>query len=414
MTYRIRILSMALAALLAAPVGAAVAAPQPKEGAPLAEPSKSLYWQGHDALGKRDWSTALELFRELEMQLTRSATEPADAAIYWQAYALSQARRVQEAKAQVARLRKDYPQSAWLDDAQALVSRQAAGTEGGTHASAGKDEREADALAALDALLAGGDAKAVPLLQRVIAGEHSNRVRSRAIFVLSQIDPVAADTALDSLLSGTAPARLKAEAIRMIAAGGRPAALDRLLPVYRGNEDAAVKRAVLDALLIGDRGDLMLQVIESEADPRRRRGAIEKLGAMGERESLKRLYASRPEVDDRRAVLRALGIAGDRVALLEIAGSEKDGKVQAEAIRSVGITGGKEAADDLLELYPRLGDAGAREAVVDALMIAGATEALVALYRAEKDPAQRRRLLNRISISDSDAALDLIDDALER
>lgn len=411
---RFRILSLALAAVLAAPAANALAAPQPKEGAPLAEPSKSLYWQGHDALGKRDWSSALELFRELEAQLTRSASEPADAAIYWQAYALSQARRTREAGAQIERLRKEYPQSAWLDDAQALASRQAGSADDAPVGTPRRDERESDALAALDALLAGGNARAVPLLQRVITGDHSNRVRSRAIFVLSQIDPVAAEGALDTLLSGTAPARLKAEAIRMIAAAGRPASLDRLLPVYRGSDDAAVKRAVLDALLIGDRSDLLLQVIEAEGDPRRRRSAIEKLGAMDEREALKRLYATRPDVDDRRAVLRALGIAGDRDALLDIARTEKDAKVQAEAIRSVGVTGGKEAAGDLLDLYPRVVDAGAREAVVDALMIAGATEALVTLYRTEKDPAQRRRLLNRISISDSDAALDLIDDALER
>ena len=46
-----------------------MAAPQPKEGAPLAEPSKSLYWQGHEALGKRDWSGALQLFRHETLEI---------------------------------------------------------------------------------------------------------------------------------------------------------------------------------------------------------------------------------------------------------------------------------------------------------------------------------------------------------
>jgi HEAT repeat protein len=416
-----RILAVALSAALCTGAIAAHAAPQAEAGAPLAEPSKALYWQGHEALGRNDWGAALENFRELERQLGASKTEATDAAIYWQAYALAQARRSREAGAEVERLRRAHPSSVWLDDADALLRSLPRDAERGQAADAGKgdkardrDEREEDALMALDALLSGGNQKAVPILQRVLAGNHSDRVKERAIFVLSQIDPGAAESALESVLTGNASSKMKAEAIRMIAAGGRASSLDRLLPIYRSSTDAAVRRGVLDAFLIGDRGDLLMQVIEIETDARRRRDAIEKLGAMGKSAELKKLYAGRSDPKDRRAILNALGIAGARGALLEVARSETDVELRAEAIQAIGIAGGKEAPVALLGFYQPNEPERIRKAVIEALMISDATRELVQLYRQETDPEMRRKLLTYISSTDSDAALELIDEALRR
>lgn len=412
-----RLLCVALGAALSLLTFPATAAPQAQEGAPLAEPSKSLYWQGHAALGNKDWRAALGHFRALEKELTASKTEPADAAIYWQAYALTQAQRGREAAAEIDRLHQRYPKSRWLDDAAALAPQSAETREDREqrHERRGpRDEREADALMALDALLAGGNPKAVPLLQRVLQDDHSDRVKGRAIFVLSQIDAKAADDALLAILQGDSSSRLKAEAIRMIAAGGSRKGLDRLLPIYRESKDNAIKRGVLDAFLIGNRGDLLEQVIETESEPRRRHEAIEKLGAMGRKDELRSLYTARSDREDRRAVLRALGIAGARDALLEIARSEPEPTLRAEAIRSVGIAGGKKASAALLEMYQPAQPEEVRKAVIEALMIAGATEHLVALYRKETDPRMKRELLNHITASDSDAALELIDESLRR
>lgn len=420
MNIRTHTLCLGLAVALAVVAPAAIAAPQAQEGAPVAEPSKSLYWEGHEALGRSDWEGADELFRQLEQQLGKGKAESTDAAIYWQAYALTQARRTREAAAQIERLQREHPSSPWLDDARALAARLASAQDavrdprGPRDETPANDGREADALMALDALLAGGDAKAVPILQRVLAGEHGHRVKGRAIFVLTQIDPVAAETAIQALLAGDAPARLKAEAIRMVAVGGRAESLDRLLPIYRDADDATIKRSVLEAFLIGDRGDLMLQVIEAESDARRRRDAIQKLGAMGKGDDLLGLYTRFPDARDRRAVLQALGVADASAALIDIARRESDLQLRASAIRAIGIGGDKEAVATLAEFYEASGETEIREAAIEALMIAGATETMVRLYRKETDPELKRRLLTRISAGDSDAALELIDQALQR
>jgi hypothetical protein len=411
MKFQTRMLAIALGVALTMSSTPSPAAPQAKDGAPLAEPSKSLYWQGHEALGQQDWRLALEHFRELEKQLAKSKTEPADAAIYWQAYALAQAGRGREAVAEVDRLRTAYPRSEWLDDAQALAPR--VDREGRRPADDAGNDADADALMALDALMVGGSAKAVPLLQRVLGGTHSDKVKGRAMFVLSQIDPAAAEKAVESVIRGSASPRLKAEAIRMIAAGGRPSSLDRLLPLYRESSDKAVRRGVLDAFVIGDRADLMQQVIETETDGKQRRNAIEKLGAMDQQARLQAMYATARDVDDRRAILRAIGVAGDGAALAALASSESDPVLKAEAIRSIGIAGGDNAAAALLAMYQPGQPVQVREAVIEGLMIADATRELIAIYRKETDPGVRRNLLSRIAATDPDGALELIDETLK-
>jgi len=413
-TLRSNLAAALLTGLLCCSAGAAIAAPQAEAGAPRTEALRALYWQGHQALGNSDWNAALSHFRQLEQQLAADAREPADAAIYWQAYALSQAKRSREAQREVERLRQSFPNSVWLDEAGALVAAAAPASRKTSTTRVDDRSEDADALMAIDALLVGESERAVPLLQKVLASEHGDQVKQRAMFVLSQLDGAAADAALGSILAGTASPRLQQEAIKMIAVGGRRAALDRLLALYRSNPDRGIRNAVMDAFLIGDRGDLMQQLIEAETDPAPRREAIHKLGAMGDGERLKALYASRSDRDDRLQVLHAFGIAGEIDALADAARGETDPDLRAEALRGIGIGGGKQAGPLLLEFYRSSNDARTRQAALDGLLIAGDSAAMLELYRQETDPELRRKLLHHLTSADPDAALELIDAALKR
>src|SRR3954451_18567495 len=61
--------------------------------APSDKQLNQLYWQGHEALKKSDWTAALKRFADLEQQLRTKEPQNADAAVYWQAYTLVQAKR---------------------------------------------------------------------------------------------------------------------------------------------------------------------------------------------------------------------------------------------------------------------------------------------------------------------------------
>src|SRR5688500_8112860 len=66
--------------------------------------SNALYWEGQAALKQSDWSTALRRFQDLENLLLKNEPKSVDAALYWQGYALVQAKRTAEARNVIERL----------------------------------------------------------------------------------------------------------------------------------------------------------------------------------------------------------------------------------------------------------------------------------------------------------------------
>ena len=384
--------------------------------------ARAAYRKGHESLNGRRWGEAFEVFREVERLLGR-AKEDVDAALYWQAYALDRAGRKREAKAIAERLVRRYPKSTWKDDAKRLSGP----------APKIRLTDDEDILMALDALLASSSRKAVPLLKKVLGGDHGKRVKTRALFVLSQIDAKAADEALQRILRGPGDAKLKEGAIQMIAAGGRPESLLRLEAIYES--EPSLRRAVIRAWIVGSRKDLLLRTAKGERDPKLRRRAIEALGALSARKELMDLYGALKKADDRRQVLKGLGIAGATAELGEVAKKDPSPDIRLKAIRALGVAGGgrilreiadaaktveekvaavrtlgmhggKEAARFIASKY---GEPGMRKAVLHALQMCGAAEQFANLYRVETDKKRKRELLRRLIMTDGDLALDLIE-----
>ena len=94
------------------------------------------------------------------------------------------------------------------------------------------DDVEELKIAALEALMSAPAERALPLLTKVLAGNNSNEVKERALFVLSQIDlPEAQTLLLETARQGSG--ELSLEAIRMIGIGGHPEALSGLAEMYK-------------------------------------------------------------------------------------------------------------------------------------------------------------------------------------
>lgn len=199
----------------------------------------------------------------------------------------------------------------------------------------------------------------------------------------------------------------------MIAAGGTRSSLDRLLPLFREGTDPKLRGAVIDAWIIGGRGDLLRQVAATETDPRMRRRAIEAMGAVGDRAGLLELFAQLKDEKAQRDVLQGLGISGGIEELVTVANSNASTAVRAEAIKAIGIAGGKRGSEQLVRWY-EAGDETIRRAVIESLIISGDSKPLVALYRVETDRDGKRKLLQAISTTGGDEALDLIDEALDK
>lgn len=402
---------LALALLLATGFGspAALALPAAAEteaAAPAAPAARQLYWNGHDALGRSDWNEAVDAFRELETELRSSGAEGVDGALYWQAYALNSARRNKEAAQLAIRLTREFPDSRWRGEARKFLAD--ADLEAGSDPAR---EREADALMALDALMVNGSNKVVPTLERVLASDHSDKVKTRALFVLSQVDAEAANRALDRILTSNSSERMKREAVQQIAIGGNSASLEKLVALYPRSEPR-LRRAILNAYMIAGRSDLLGQVARSETDPKMQRQAIQLLGAHGDRAAIKALYRELTDPKAKRHAIQALGIAGDSEAIGEILNSATEADVQQAALEALGIAGGKGAREPIMQAYRQAVNESVRQSAVQALLIAGDGEALLRLYRETQDKAQKRELLQALSVTDSDKALELIDEQL--
>lgn len=261
--------------------------------------------------------------------------------------------------------------------------------------------------AAVEALITAPPERALPIAQKVLNGDHSDSVKEKALFVLSQIDdPEAQATVLK--FATTSDGELQEEAIRMIGIGGNKDALAQLRQVYEGG-DTDAREAVLEALMIADDKETVFEIaLTAQGDDYE--NAVEMLGVMNANQELRELRSQRGASEE---LIEAAAISGDFEALREIAASGDNPELRAEAIEAMGIVGGDEVGAELVRIYRNTTDEDVREAALGGLFISGDDTAIMELYKASDDPSEKKELLERLVIMDSDAAWEAIDAALE-
>ena len=274
-------------------------------------------------------------------------------------------------------------------------------------ATAQTDDNEELKIAALEALITAPPERAMPLAARVLEGDHSDEVKERALFILSQIDhPDARQMLLNAVHNGEGEIRL--EAIRMIGIGGDDEALNGLTAVYESGDDD-VREAVLEAYLIAGRSEAVLMLAQSATTEEEFEEAVHILAAMGDHEALRAL---RNQVDMSEALIEAYAISGDSETLIELATDGSDPERQAQAVEALGIVGGSEVDTALVDIYRNAATDEVREAALDGMLIAGHDEGVLELYRGSDDDAEKKELLEYLVIMGSDEVWDLIDSAL--
>lgn len=398
---------LGLAIVLAFAVQPALAVDE-NDQPPTDKASNALYWQGQAALKQSDWTTALQRFVELEKQLRKNEPGSVDAALYWEAYTLTQAKRTAEAKNTIERLRREFPESRWSRDADALLAR----LQPPAKLDAGSvDDDLADT--ALEGLMSAPPERALPILQKLLASQRSIKLKKRALFVLSQLET---DGALDVVLDTAKNARepeLRREAIRMLGISGQQTAVERLSELYTASNSASEKQSVIEAWLIAGRNDLVLKAARDESDPAVRRKAIETLGAMQASDELRQLFDATKDAGNRRAIIQSLGVAGNTSALTSIAGNTTlPQNERVDAIHSLGVAGDHGGQAALVDLYAKADTPALRDAVLQGLLIAGDSDAVTKLYKNARTTDEKKALLRILTAMDDDTAVDLIEQEL--
>jgi len=388
-------------------VGAVLAAATVAPLAALAgaAPRSDAYRAGQRALSEERWQDALNTFSAL----ADAKGENADAALYWKAWTESKLGRRADAMTTLRALSASYPKSEWLDDAKALELE-----IGGRQQAAGLvDSGDEDLkLYALDSLMQADPERAVPILERFLAGEHSLKLKERALFVLAQSDSPRARQILAEMVRSGSPPELRLKAVEQLGVAGHPEDLAALSAIWK---DAAppVKSKVLEAWMIAGQVQPVAEVARNEKDPGLRRKAIEMLGVMDAADELDALYAGENDPAVRAKLLEAYGIAGDVDALAKAAHQEKDPQIRGKAIEGLGVFGGERGAKELAALYATEKEPALRSRILQALMVNGDATTLIELFRGEKDPAMKRTILQQLSLMDDPAVDRLMSDLLE-
>jgi tetratricopeptide (TPR) repeat protein len=282
---------------------------------------------------------------------TRGVQEKLDAALYWKAYSLSKQGEYTDALSAIDVIQQKFGNSGWLKDANALKLELQQATGQAVSPDAQPDEELK--LLALRGLMQNDPDRAVPMIEQLLAGDSSTRVKENAIFVLSQSHTDRARQIIATIARDSAHPDLQLRAIRYLGVSNDEQSRALLADVYRTATDAGVKRAVLRGLMISRSTAALNTIARSETDRSLQRDAIRNIGLIRSPEAsaaLKALYTADASTDVKNDVINAMFLQQDAAGLVALARAEPNVELKKAIVQKLSIMKSSEATDYLMEL----------------------------------------------------------------
>lgn len=361
-----------------------------------AQRESELYGEGSDAIDEEEWEDAIDKFtRVAQMQGSRQ-----DGALYWTAYALNKLNRRKEALNIIDALKKGHPSSRWINDAKALEIEVRQGSGERVRPESVDDDVKAIAL---QSLMHTDPEKAFPLLEKIVKGSYSKKMKEQALFILSQSPSPRAQALLAGIARGNANPEIQRDAIRYLGISGGQRNAQLLSEIYASGASEDTKSEVLKAWMISGNKTRVLEAAKGEQNLELRKDAIRLLGVMGARAELASMYAAETSRATKEEIIQGLFIAGDSARITDLATNEKDMKLRAEAIRKLGLMGNK-STQALLGFYAN-GNSEVKDAVIDGLFVMGNAKALIELAKKETNREMKKDILQKLSVMGSEDAV---------
>jgi HEAT repeat protein len=368
----------------------------------------SYYDQGQGALDSSRWDRAISYFdKTIELKGAK-----ADAALYWKAYAQNKLGQRPESLGSINALLKDYPKSRYLGDAKALEVEVKRASSTPIDPAAETDEEMK--ILALNALQNSAPEEAVPMLQKVLQGTGSPKLKAQALFVLAQSNSPRARDVLVNIAKGNGNPDLQMRAVRYLGIHGGRESRAALAEIYGSSSDVDLKKRILSSFMVAGEKDRLLTAAQSEQNPDLRATAVQQLGIMGAHDELWSLYQKESSVDVKKQIIRAMFTGGSLTRLSELAKGEQNPELRLLAVRNLALTGGKRTGETLIEIYNTDKSPEIRKAVINGLFTSGNAEGLVALARKEQDMTMKKDIVQKLSNMHSKAATDYLIELLNK
>ncbi len=366
-----------------------------------------LYQEGREAIEEGRFDRAIDRFNTLiELKTTRT-----DAALYWKAYSLAKLGQRDAALSSLADLQKRFADSRWSRDAKSLEVevRQASGQ---TVTPESQNDEELKLLA-LRGIMQSDPEQAYPIIEKMLTGANSPKVKDRALFVLSQSRGGRARDIIANVARGNANPDLQLKAIQYLGIMNGTENRQLLADIYKSSPDPAVKKRILRSFMVAGDKERLLSVAKTETAPELRGEAVQQLGVMHAGAELNELYQSESSADVKKRIIQAMFVGNQADKLVELAKGEKDPELRKTAIRNLGLMKNAGAADTLASIYGSDASPDVRKAVVNALFLQNNAKALVDLARAEKSQDMKKEIVSKLSIMKSKEATDYLMELLK-
>jgi len=398
-----------------------------------------------------------------------------EGAMYWKAYALSRLGKRDESIKTIEELLKKYPSSRWANDAKALQIdvRQASGQPVSPD-KAGDEELK---LIALNGLMMRDPDRAIPMVEQLLSGSASPKLKERGLFVLAQSASPRAKTLLAEVAKGKGNPDLQLKALDYLGAFGGGPDVPLLVDVYKSTGDTDVKKRVIRSLaMTGRRGvffggygpvdvpvvygqaldearvamdraeveqarvqaEVQRELARAQADAERAAIAGRESGqgsrnlsatrstSSAEREKVReakakeagdalwQLYQFEPSVELKREILRNMRFSAQADRLLQIAKTEGNAELRQAAVQGLLFDRTPKSADLMLGLYRDEKNPAVKRQILDNLMATASAATLVQMARQETDPAFRKRLVEHLSMMKDKEAVDYMLEILKK
>ncbi|HEY6986336.1 MAG TPA: tetratricopeptide repeat protein, partial [Rhodanobacteraceae bacterium] len=288
------------------------------------------YDSGLSALNANQYEQAIVRFDRVIAQKTART----DAAMYHKAYAQFKLGRTAEAQETIALLRKDFPQSRYLNDAKVL---EADAKRLKPEQITGQDDDDLKLLA-INAMQYTDAERAVSALEGVLTANNSLKVKKRAVYVLAQINNPRAHSILLNYAKGAGNPDLQLEAIRYLAVNhDKQTTATELQQIYQSTQDTNVKLAIISAFRQSGNTPALVSIASTSGTPIAiRQSAVNGIAGIGGPQDLWNLYQKETDKDLRLQMVSAFGSMGALDQLSQILKTEKDAEVRRRAVRSLG------------------------------------------------------------------------------
>ena len=319
-------------------------------------PAMKAFREGRDLIESENWQQAAEKFQGFISEFPKD--RDVDAALYWYAYALQKQSKKDEAAPLLLRLIKDFPNSSWRREAEAMLV--VLGRGNAVEQALDQNNCEIKILA-LQSLFQANEDRAIGFVSDVLKSNSTAcpGLKTAAVSLLGSHGGSRATPILLDIARSQGDLKLRLTAIKRLGEQNLDSVADELARLYDADRMKEVRAQILRALAEMQSGRAELKLIElarGSDDLALRQLAIRYLGeknGSGSLEELIRLFDTDRTPEVRAQILRALAERDDPTAhakLLEIARKGETPELRIAAIRRLGERG-KTSVEDLLQLY---------------------------------------------------------------